>query len=240
MQIGILKENKKQVGKEACFSIEKEKENGMRVRHKPWAKDLLNDHPEWVITSPHDYKGKWQQVFEKEQDLKIEIGTGKGQFLIGMAQAHPEVNFIGIEMISDVLVMALQKALDSQLPNLKFVRGDGQELTEMFEEDEVAGIYLNFSDPWPKKRHAKRRLTHKNFLQQYQTVMKENGQLIFKTDNQGLFEYSLMSLANYGMWLDEVSLDLHHADVGENIQTEYEEKFSRRGQRIYRLSAHFR
>lgn len=212
----------------------------MRVRHKPWAKDLIAQHPELVITDPYDKKGHWHEIFANDHPIHVEVGTRKGQFLIEMAKTYPEINFIGIEMISDVLVMALQKAMETELSNLRFIRGDGNHVSDMFAEEEVGEIYLNFSDPWPKKRHAKRRLTHENFLKQYQDILKPDGRLIFKTDNQGLFEYSLTSLSHYGMVLDDVSLDLHNSGVTDNIMTEYEAKFSQKGQRIYRLIAHFK
>lgn len=211
----------------------------MRVRHKPWARELIRQHPEWVIEAPGEKSGKWNSVFGNNHPIHVEVGTGKGQFLIEMARTHPDVNYIGIEMFSDVLVMALQKLLETPLPNLRFIRSDGREISQYFDSNEVDQIYLNFSDPWPKKRHAKRRLTHGTFLSQYEKVLSPKGKVAFKTDNQKLFEYSLCSLSSYGMILDFVSLDLHHSDFSENIMTEYEEKFSSKGHRIYRLEAHF-
>ena len=166
---------------------------------------------------------------------------GKGQFVIGMAQKNPHLNFIGIEKFDSVMVRALEKVIEAgELPNLKLLKIDADELTEIFEENEVAGVYLNFSDPWPKPRHAKRRLTHENFLKLYQTIMKEDGAIRFKTDNRLLFEYSLASLSQYGMILQDVALDLHkREDLEWNVMTEYEQKFSAKGQPIYRLEAVF-
>lgn len=211
----------------------------MRVRHKPWARDLINSHPEWVIPTPEDYLGQWDSVFAKQQPLHVEIGTGKGQFILQMAKAHPEVNFVGIEMQSDVLVMALQQLLQEPVANLRFIRSDGQAIDQFFQGDEIDQLYLNFSDPWPKRRHAKRRLTHPDFLVHYQRVLKPSGSLVFKTDNRGLFEYSLCSFSQFGMRLVDLSLDLHHSDFQGNVTTEYEDKFSAKGQPIYRVEAVF-
>ncbi|MDO4671096.1 MAG: tRNA (guanosine(46)-N7)-methyltransferase TrmB [Aerococcus sp.] len=212
----------------------------MRVRHKPWAQDLINAHPEWVIQTPEEHAGHWQALFAEDKPLHVEVGTGKGQFIIEMAKAHPEWNFVGIEMQSDVLVMALQQVLDNEpLTNLRFVRSDGQHIDQFFMIGEVSQLYLNFSDPWPKRRHAKRRLTHPDFLKHYQQVLATDGSLIFKTDNRGLFEYSLCSFSQFGMQLVDVSLDLHHSHFVGNITTEYEDKFSAKGQPIYRVEAIF-
>ena len=194
-----------------------------------------------MVQNEKELKGNWQSVFEKEQPLYIEVGMGKGQFVIGMAQKNPHLNFIGIEKFDSVMVRALEKVIEAgELPNLKLLKIDADELTEIFEENEVAGVYLNFSDPWPKPRHAKRRLTHENFLKLYQTIMKEDGAFRFKTDNRLLFEYSLASLSQYGMILQDVALDLHkREDLEWNVMTEYEQKFSAKGQPIYRLEAVF-
>lgn len=212
----------------------------MRLRNKPWAKPLIAANPQWVITSPNEYRGKWQDRFPKKQPLYIEIGMGKGRFIIEMAQKHPEFNFIGIEMQTVATGIVLKKQLEVQLPNLQLICANGANLSEYFANSEVAGIYLNFSDPWPKKRQAKRRLTYKSFLSQYQQVLQVKGHLEFKTDNRGLFEYSLVSLNEYGMKFDKVWLDLHASpDIEQNTMTEYEEKFSAKGQPIYKIEAHF-
>ncbi|MCP0886746.1 tRNA (guanosine(46)-N7)-methyltransferase TrmB [Ligilactobacillus sp. WILCCON 0076] len=212
----------------------------MRLRNKPWAKPLIAANPQWVITSPNEYRGKWQDRFPRKQPLYIEIGMGKGRFIIEMAQKHPEFNFIGIEMQTVATGIVLKKQLEVQLPNLQLICANGANLSEYFANSEVAGIYLNFSDPWPKKRQAKRRLTYKSFLSQYQQVLQVKGHLEFKTDNRGLFEYSLVSLNEYGMKFDKVWLDLHASpDIEQNTMTEYEEKFSAKGQPIYKIEAHF-
>ena len=210
----------------------------MRLRNKPWAKPLIQENPQYVVTDPATLRGNWQSRFEKEQPLYIEIGMGKGRFIVEMAKKYPERNFIGLEMQTVATGIALKKQLEAKLPNLQLVCANGSGLTEFFEPNEVSGIYLNFSDPWPKNRNEKRRLTYKSFLTQYEEVMQADGHLEFKTDNRGLFEYSLTSLNNYGMVFDQVWLDLHQTpDVEDNVMTEYEEKFSAQGNPIYKLIA---
>lgn len=213
----------------------------MRVRNKPWAKDAMAEHREYVILEPKTMQGKWQSEFKNDHPVHLEVGTGKGQFIIEMARRNPDVNFIGLELQDSVLVMAMEKALEGEvLPNLRFILGNALELSTYFEEGEVAKLFLNFSDPWPKARHAKRRLTFKTFLDQYKHVLQTEGYLQFKTDNQGLFEYSLTSMSQYGMDFLEISLNLHESDIEGNVQTEYEEKFSARGFRINYMLAKFK
>ncbi|QPC47273.1 tRNA (guanosine(46)-N7)-methyltransferase TrmB [Mangrovibacillus cuniculi] len=211
----------------------------MRLRHKPWASDFLQEHNSIAISNPFDYKGKWKELFGNDHPIHIEVGTGKGQFLAGMAKANPEVNYIGIEMYESVIVSAVQKVIDEDIPNFKLINIDARELTNFFADGEIGRVYLNFSDPWPKTRHEKRRLTHKSFLDLYKQVLVDGGELHFKTDNQGLFEYSLKSFSWYGLSLNWLSLDLHKSDIEGNIMTEYEEKFSSQGYRIYRVEAKF-
>lgn len=212
----------------------------MRVKHKKWADPLIAAHPEMMVDEPTKFKGQWQSRFSKVQPLHLEVGMGKGQFIIGMAKAHPEINFIGLEIQRTVAAIALKKALEEELPNLQLICGDGGDLTDYFESGEVTKMYLNFSDPWPKKRHAKRRLTYKTFLATYQNILQEHGVVELKTDNMGLFEFSLQSMNNYGMRFDGVWLDLHHSEENEhNIETEYEQKFAAKGQPIYKLTANF-
>ncbi|QIX59061.1 tRNA (guanine-N(7)-)-methyltransferase [Limosilactobacillus fermentum] len=212
----------------------------MRVKHKKWAVPLMEAHPEMMTMDPASFKGRWQERFAKPQPLQVEVGMGKGQFIIGMAKAHPEINFIGLEIESTVAAIALKNALPEQLPNLTLVRGDGAGLDTYFEDGSIDRLYLNFSDPWPKTRHEKRRLTYKTFLVNYQQVVKPGGGLEFKTDNQGLFEYSLTSLNNFGMIFDGVWLNLHESPENEgNVETEYEQRFASLGQPIYKLKAHF-
>lgn len=212
----------------------------MRLRNKPWAREFIQNHPEIVIPNPEDYKGRWNELFGNEHPLHIEVGSGKGKFIVEMALAHPEINYIGIEMYDKVIVSALEKALEAGSPsNLRLLKVNGEELEKFFQKNDVHRIYLNFSDPWPKKRHAKRRLTHERFLKIYESILIDNGEIHFKTDNRGFFEFSLVSMSQYGMVLKDVSLDLHANEPEDNIRTEYEEKFSSMGQPIYRLEAQF-
>ncbi|MER2059945.1 MAG: tRNA (guanosine(46)-N7)-methyltransferase TrmB [Niallia sp.] len=212
----------------------------MRLRHKPWAKDKLSAYPQYVIQNPEDWKGKWDQAFSQNGPIHIEIGTGKGRFITEMAKANPSINYIGVELQESVIVSALDRLIEAEVPNLKLMNMNAEKLTEYFEKGEVNRVYLNFSDPWPKTRHEKRRLTYKTFLASYESVLGNQGEIHFKTDNQGLFEYSLKSFSEYGMLLRYVSLDLHNSDYEGNIMTEYEEKFSNRGNRIYRCEVQFR
>lgn len=210
----------------------------MRVKHKKWADPLMAAHPELLVDDATKLKGKWQSRFPKEQPLHLEVGMGKGQFIIGMARAHPEINFIGLEIQRTVAAIALKKALPEKLPNLQLICGEGEELTEYFEPGEVDKLYLNFSDPWPKKRHAKRRLTYHTFLSEYQLILQSQGQVELKTDNMGFFEFSVVSMNNFGMKFDGIWLDLHNSDENEhNVETEYEHKFAAKGQPIYKLTA---
>lgn len=213
----------------------------MRLRNKPWAQDYIQAHPEVVIANPEARKGKWHEEFGNSNPVHVEVGTGKGQFVIGMAKQNPNINYIGIELYDSVIVVALEKVLEQEaLPNLRLLNVNGKDLTEYFEKGDIHQVYLNFSDPWPKTRHAKRRLTHENFLTLYRDLMPEGGEVHFKTDNRGLFEYSLMSMTDFGMQLKLVSLDLHAEEPEDNVRTEYEEKFAAKGQPIYRLEAKFK
>ncbi|WP_108671332.1 tRNA (guanosine(46)-N7)-methyltransferase TrmB [Peribacillus acanthi] len=211
----------------------------MRLKHKPWAKDKLNDFPQYVIANPEDCNGKWNEVFGNDHPLYIEVGTGKGRFITEMAKANPHINFLGIEVYESVIVHALDKLIESEIPNCKLLSVNANDLRNFFNKGEVSRVYLNFSDPWPKTRHAKRRLTYKTYLSIYEDILPDMGEIHFKTDNQGLFEYSLISMSHYGMLLNFISLDLHNSDYEGNIMTEYEEKFSNKGSRIYRVEAQF-
>ncbi|WML59434.1 tRNA (guanosine(46)-N7)-methyltransferase TrmB [Neobacillus sp. PS2-9] len=206
----------------------------MRLRHKPWAQDKLDQHPQFVVANPEMHKGNWHNVFEKNQPLHIEVGTGKGQFITGMAKANPDINYIGIELHVSVIVAALDRLIEADLPNLKLLNVNAADLGKYFSKNDVDRVYLNFSDPWPKSRHEKRRLTYKDFLKLYEDILVDGGEIHFKTDNQGLFEYSLTSFSAYGLLLKYVSLDFHNSGYEGNIMTEYEQKFSEMGQRIYR------
>ena len=211
----------------------------MRVRNRKGATELLEAHPQYVILNPADAKGRWQEIFGNDHPIHVEVGSGKGSFVSGMAKANPEINYIGIDIQKSVLSYALDKVLATDVPNIKLLWVDGSDLTDYFEEGEIDRLYLNFSDPWPKKRHEKRRLTYQSFLATYQQILPENGEIHFKTDNRGLFEYSLVSFSQYGMKLKGVWLDLHASDFEDNVLTEYEQKFANKGQVIYRVEAAF-
>lgn len=213
----------------------------MRLRNIPGADDAVRRHP-IAIKEEKEYRGKWNQVFQNEHPIHIEIGMGKGQFLLTLAKQNPEINYIGIERYSSVLLRALEK-FDTEefceLKNVRLICMDAMELPEVFEKDEVAKIYLNFSDPWPKARHARRRLTSTQFLAQYEKVLADEGVVEFKTDNRLLFEFSLEQVEEAGWKLLGATFDLHHdAKMNEgNIMTEYEEKFSSMGNPIHKLVA---
>ena len=197
----------------------------MRVRKRKGAEEHLANHPQYVILEPEAAKGKWHELFGNDNPIHIEVGSGKGAFITGMAQQNPNINYIGIDIQLSVLSYALDKVLASGAENVKLLRVDGSSLTNYFEDGEVDMMYLNFSDPWPKSRHEKRRLTYKTFLDTYKQILPENGEIHFKTDNRGLFEYSLASFSQYGMVLNKVWLDLHASDYEGNVMTEYERKF---------------
>ena len=209
----------------------------MRVRNRKGATELLEANPQYVVLNPEDAKGKWHEIFGNDHPIHIEVGSGKGAFITGMAKANPEINYIGIDIQKSVLSYALDKVLEADVPNIKLLWGDS--LTNYFEDGEIDQLYLNFSDPWPKKRHEKRRLTYKTFLDTFKQILPEHGEIHFKTDNRGLFEYSLVSFSQYGMTLKGVWLDLHASDFEGNVMTEYEKKFSSKGQVIYRVEAQF-
>jgi len=211
----------------------------MRLRNKPWAKDKINAYPQYVVPNPDKVKGNWTELFGNNHPLHIEVGTGKGQFIVGMAKKNPEINFIGIELQESVIVSALDRLIEAELPNVKLLNINANDLENYFDKNEVSRIYLNFSDPWPKKRHEKRRLTYQSFLKIYENILIDGGEIHFKTDNRGLFEYSLVSFSHYGLTLNFVSLDLHQSEFEDNIMTEYEEKFSKKGNPIYRCEVQY-
>ncbi|QAS53898.1 tRNA (guanosine(46)-N7)-methyltransferase TrmB [Halobacillus litoralis] len=212
----------------------------MRLRHKPWADDFLRENDQVVVQKPFEMNGKWEELFPMpEQPLHLEIGSGKGQFIAGMGRQHPEYNFIGVEFVKSVIVGAVKKVLQADTENVRMVNENARDLRDLFDENEVDHIYLNFSDPWPKNKHEKRRLTYHTFLEQYEGVLKPGGQVTLKTDNKGLFEYSLVSFSEYGMVIEDVSVDLHADQDPLNVPTEYEEKFSAKGQPIYKCKARF-
>ena len=213
----------------------------MRLRRKPWIDTAIQEYADFVTPLGGDWArlcGAWQDAFGRAAPLHVEIGVGKGDFLTELAARHPDVNHVGLEAHQGVLYFAARKAAARGLSNIRLIVFDAAHLLELFFPHEVDCIYLNFSDPWPKKRHAKRRLTSEGFLTRYQTVLKKDGKLCFKTDNTALFAYSLATLAREGWYLSSVTHDLHAADDTGNIMTEYERKFSARGASIARLVAH--
>ena len=189
------------------------------------------DNSPYLIINPSDYIGKWNLLFDNNNPIYIEIGTGKGNFIINKALTNPNINFIGMEKVDSIIARCLQK-IPQDLDNLKIIRANALDIESIFKK-EIDTIYLNFSDPWPKKRWHKRRLTSNVFLEKYDSVFKKNNRIIQKTDNRDLFEYSLISYSNYGYIIEELSLDLHNSEIEDNIMTEYEEKFSKEGKPIY-------
>ena len=210
----------------------------MRLRNIPGADEAIADSPHCIQEAMAE-KGRWHLIFGNENPIHIEIGMGKGQFIMKLAKEHPDINYIGIERYSSVLLRALQKMEIEPLPNIRFLCMDASIITEVFDEEEVAKIYLNFSDPWPKERHAKRRLTSRQFFERYDKILARNGVVEFKTDNDDLFAFSMEEVAEAGWTLDAHTFDLHHDPVLNegNVMTEYEEKFSSLGHPIHKLIA---
>jgi tRNA (guanine-N7-)-methyltransferase len=207
----------------------------MRLRNIRGSREAVAEDA-YVVHEPEQQKGKWNTLFENQQPIHIEIGMGKGKFILEQAALHPEINYIGIEKYSSVLLRALEKRKQTELSNLYYIRYDAEYLNNIFEKDEINRIYLNFSDPWPKDRHAKRRLTSREFLKKYDGCLKMNGEVIFKTDNRGLFDFSLEEVKETGWRLEESTFDLHHSEyVQGNVMTEYEEKFVAEGKPICRM-----
>ena len=207
----------------------------MRLRNVKGAKEEI-EKSKYIIEDYEQYKGNFKSIFKNNNEIHIEIGMGKGDFIKGMALKYPNINFIGIEKFDSVMVRAVQKLEETEIPNLKLIKMDALNIDKIFDK-EIECIYLNFSDPWPKSRHEKRRLTSDVFLEKYDKILKIK-QIIMKTDNRKLFEYSIISLTNYGYKIDEISLDLHNDDIKDNVETEYEKKFVSLGNVIYRISVH--
>ncbi|MDD3402027.1 MAG: tRNA (guanosine(46)-N7)-methyltransferase TrmB [Hespellia sp.] len=217
----------------------------MRLRNIPRAEGVIEEH-EVAVKNEKEQKGSWQQIFGNEHPVHIEIGMGKGQFILNMAKAHPDINYIGIERYSSVLLRALEmydREDYQELLNIRFICMDAREIADVFAPGEVDRIYLNFSDPWPKARHAKRRLTSKEFLARYENVLKPKGHLEFKTDNRDLFTFSLEEIGEAEHWeILAHTFDLHHDEemCRGNIMTEYEQKFSAKGNPIHKVVAAYR
>lgn len=209
----------------------------MRMRKKKNCASRMESCADIWVRKPKEHKGKWRELFGNANPVHIEIGCGKGAFVAGMAKAHPDINFVAMEKVPDVIVMAMEKVRDAGLTNVLFIEGDAEEIMDIFEKGEAGRIYLNFSDPWKKSRQAKRRLTHKNFLDRYKRVLDEGSYIWFKTDNLKLFEFSLNSFARENYKLENICFDLHNSGFEGNVMTEYESRFAELGQPIYRLEA---
>lgn len=209
----------------------------MRLRNVRGSREALAES-DFTINEPDKMKGKWKEVFGNGNPIHLEIGTGKGRFITTLAAQNPEINYIGIEKYSSVLIRALQKQDELKLPNLIFLRMEAEEIEDIFEKGEIDKIYLNFSDPWPKDRHSKRRLTSRQFFARYDNILKQDGKVEFKTDNRTLFDFSLAEVEEAGWKLDAVTYDLHNSPMNEgNIMTEYEIRFSEMGVPINKLIA---
>ena len=206
----------------------------MRLRNVKNAKDIVFNSS-YVILEPEKYRSSFHELFKNDHPIAIELGMGKGDFIIEMAKRNPNINFIGIEKYESVMVRAIQKLDVIKIPNLYLIRMDGINIDEVFDH-EIDTLYLNFSDPWPKKRHEKRRLTSSIFLDKYDHIFESNPHIVQKTDNINLFAYSLSSLSKHGYILERVSLDLEHEDI-TNVETEYEKKFKEMGIKINYVDA---
>lgn len=208
----------------------------MRLRRVNGAEEIIKASKH-CINNPEEHCGSYSKIFENDNPIRLEIGMGKGQFLINMAIKHPNINFIGIEKYTSVLVRAVEKLGKDSINNLKFINGNAEDISSFFSK-EIELIYLNFSDPWPKKRHSHRRLTSNKLLRKYDDIFKNEKVIIMKTDNQMLFEESIISLNNYKYLISEITLNLQKSDNAQNnVMTEYEEKFVNLGLPIYRLVA---
>ena len=205
----------------------------MRLRNIPGARETIAES-RWIVQDPGIHKGKWKELFGNEHPIYLEIGTGKGKFINQLAMENPDINYVGIEKYSSVLIRALDKLDESQIQNLLFIRGDAELICEYFDEGEVERIYLNFSDPWPKDRHAKRRLPSKEFLRRFAQILTPDGTIEFKTDNRALFDFAVEEVEAGGFKILQITYDLHNDPVMNegNIMTEYEERFSAKGNPI--------
>lgn len=212
----------------------------MRLRNVPGSREAIAES-DYTVNDPQQYRGRWKEFFGNDNPIHIEIGMGKGKFITELAQKNPDINYIGIEKYSSVLIRAVEKRKELEIGNLYFIRMDAVELTDVFGEKEVDKIYLNFSDPWPKDRHAKRRLTSRQFFSRYDVILRENGGVEFKTDNRGLFDFSLEEIPQTNFYVKAHTFDLHgdiQAPIYEgNVTTEYEDKFVAMGNPICKLVA---
>lgn len=209
----------------------------MRLRNVRGAREAMIDS-KYIVNEPEQYKGRWNEFFGNNNPIRLEIGTGKGKFLMTLATQNPDINYIGIEKYSSVLVRALEKQNELELPNVVFIRMDAEHIEEIFANGEIDRIYLNFSDPWPKDRHAKRRLTSRQFFARYNNILAADGRVEFKTDNRALFDFSVEEVKEAGWKLTAITYDLHNDAMNEgNVMTEYEIRFSQMGTPINKLIA---
>lgn len=208
----------------------------MRLKHVKGAEEVILNST-YVILNPEKYKGNFKTVFNNENPIHVEIGMGKGDFLIKLAKQNPDINFIGIEKYDSVLVRAIQKIENDFIKNIRFIRMDAMNIENVFMK-EIDTIYLNFSDPWPKARHEKRRLTSSPFLIKYDQIFKDQKHIVMKTDNRKLFEFSIISFVNYGYKIQDISLNLYDDELKDNIPTEYEIKFASLGYPIYKIDVY--
>ncbi len=212
----------------------------MRMRRKKNRDSRFENCIDLVATDPLENKGKWKEVFGNDNPVHLEIGCGKGGFILELAKRNPDINYVAMEKCLDALILALEKAKNDALKNVIYICDDAEKLPEMFEVDEVSRIYLNFSDPWKKARQAKRRLTHRRFLEKYKQILVSDGEIHFKTDNRPLFDFSLEEFAETGVNVSELTYDLHNSEYNaDNIMTEYERTFSQKGFTINRCVLKF-
>lgn len=210
----------------------------MRHRKIKGAREMLLAHEDYALAEDEAVGKDWNEFFGAQRPLHVELGTGRGKFITGMAELHPDFNFIGIEVKEEVLLRAVKRAGDKKLHNVAFIAGNGARLPEYFREGSLERIYINFCDPWPKNRHAKRRLVHRGFLEIYKALLSQEGEIHFKTDNENLFEFALNEFSDSGFRLRNISLDLHSSGIEGNVTTEYEERFAALGMKIYRCEAY--
>ncbi len=209
----------------------------MRRRKVKGADEKLLSYKDYVLRDDiNDLKGKWSSKFKNNNPIHVEFGTGRGKFITTLAKQNPNINYIAFEIKEEVLIKGVEKAEEAKLNNILFAWANVSNILEYFEEGELSRIYVNFCDPWPKKRWSKRRLTHTNFLEMYKVILNKDGEVHFKTDNEKLFEFSLNEIASNNWLLKNISLDLANSEF-ENITTEYEDKFMSYGMKIYRCEA---